>query len=235
MPALQRKRDLKNEIAEVFMDMVKTSGPDKVCVLDIAKAVGINKNSFYYHFASKYSVAYWIFRNDIAAMLEERFDPDHLVYLKKESNEFGKNAYADLPYYARVPEGARMLNQGLFFRESVLCLRERRDFYRCMMRSDASVDSLMSYVEKVYGPAFYQDVSLIANGRYLPPATHSFLAGCCLKQYTGMLEELVCMRDLPEDVLSDAKNPFWNFAAESVNEAIRKHPVKSTTFSFRGY
>lgn len=155
MPVSQKKRDLKGEIAQVFEDTVRTEGIEKVCVLDIAKELNINKNSFYYHFSSKYSVIYWIFRIDIAAMLNEHFASDQLVYLEGESHGFGRDGYPDMPYYVRIPQGARMLDQGAFFKEAVLRLRQRRDFYRCVMRRDASVDSLMSYVEKLYAPAFF--------------------------------------------------------------------------------
>lgn len=230
MPVSQKKRDLKGEIAQVFVDTVRTEGIEKVCVLDIAKELNVNKNSFYYHFSSKYSVIYWIFRTDITAMLNEHFASDQLVYLEGESHGFGRDGYPDMPYYVRIPQGARMLDQGAFFKEAVLRLRQRRDFYRCVMRRDTSVDSLMSYVEKLYAPAFFKDVSLIAGGRYIPPATHFFLAKSFLKLYVGMMEELVCAWDLPEDLLLDSKNPFWNISAESIQEAIRKHPIKSAEF-----
>ncbi len=48
----------------------------------------------------------------------------------------------------------------------------------------------------------------------------------------GMLEELVCCQEMSAELLDDDKNPFWNLAAESVEAAIRSHPIGSAKFSF---
>lgn len=232
MSSTRSKRDLKQEIADAFIEIAIQNGPDKVCVLDITKAVGINKNSFYYHFASKYHVAYWIFRSDMANMLNEHFESDQLVYLEEGSDKESKSRFSGLPYYVRIPQGARMLDQGPFFKQTILCLRKRREFYSSMLQ-DSSLDNLKSYMEALYQPAFNHDIELLAAGRYLPPMTQKFLAGCYLKMFLGMVEELVCQRDMPEELLNDEKNPFWNLATESISEAIRNHPIKSTDFTFK--
>lgn len=226
-----RDRDLRDEIAALYMEMVIQVGPEKVRILDIAKRLGINKNSYYYHFSSKYSVAYWIFRRDVARMLDAHFEPEHFVRLEVDEFASSKNRFPELPYYARVPSGARMLDHGIFFKHLVLCLRERQPFYRLMLQ-DATLDNLSSYMRRLYGGAFMRDIDIIADGRYIPPETQGFLSHSLLSLFMGMLDELVSAQELSPVLLDEAKNPFWNFAAESVNEAIRNHPITSGRLSF---
>ena len=59
---------------------------------------------FYYHFEDKAHLIRWVFRNDLAETLLERFDSDHLVYERE-----GDGAIADKPYYAFKKVGVRSL------------------------------------------------------------------------------------------------------------------------------
>lgn len=227
----QTRGNLKESIAQAFLEMVVAKSIDSISVLDIVREVGVNKNSFYYHFPSKYGVAYWILRSDIASMLEENFDEPYLVFPEERATTLKKNLYPDLPHYVRVPTGARMLDQGAFFKLSVNALREKRSFYQALFK-DSSLDNLKSYIEKLYYPTFLKDVEFIADGRYVPEQTRSFLAKGYLALFVGMLEQFVCSQELPDDLLDDEKNPFWNIAAESIENALRNHPITNTSFSF---
>ena len=220
----------KEKLAQIYIDMVADDGPADVRVLDIVRKAGVNKNSFYYHFSSKYSVAYWIFRTDIASMIEEVFDCSSHVFPAQDSVAVEKDLFPELPYYVRLLTGARMFDQGAFLKQMVLALRKRQKFYRAMFK-DQEPDNLKLYIQNLYYPAFLQDIEFIADGRYIPAQTRGFLARGSLALFVGMLENLVCSKELPDEVLDDAENPFWNILPESIEGAIRNHPVTATSFS----
>ena len=216
------------------MARVVRDGQENVRVLDIAKEIGVNKNSFYYHFATRQSVAYWIIRRDIAQVLEESFDPDYFVYVDPEWFSNRKDAFEELPYYVRVPLGARMLDQGRFLKELALKLRENQDFYRVLFQEDHA-ESTTSYLRKLFLPAMEHDVDVIADGRYLSDSTRRFLAACMMNMNFGIIKELVNEKGFSDDVFDDQQNPFWNIAAESLNEALRNHPIFNTRFLPENY
>lgn len=220
----QRARNLPGEIADAYIEAVLDQGPQKVRVLDLAKGLGINKNSYYYYFSSKNSIGYWIFRRDVANMLDECIAPEHHVFLSDDEFPFDRTRYASFAYYARIPSGVRMLDQGEFFKQLVVYLRRRQQFYRLMFQ-DRSSDNLVTYMNRYYEHALLRDVQIIADGRYLPAETHTFLARSFTKLFLGMLVDLVIEPELPDVLLNASSNPFWNISAEAINEAIRNHPI----------
>ena len=56
------ERSTRFAIAEEFKRMVRETSLSKVRVADLIANMGINRNTFYYHYASKMDVAYLIFR-----------------------------------------------------------------------------------------------------------------------------------------------------------------------------
>ncbi len=205
-------------IAETAVRQMLSVGYDKVRVLDIAREAGLNKNSFYYHFSSREEVVRWLLRYDIARMLTEAFEEEYLVPVGP-----GAGLYPNLPYYVRIPLGARMIDQGAFMRSVVAALRTRQAFYTEVFLHENTF-SLIAYMEKLYRPLFAQDVEHIAAGRYLPEKTKAFLVEYFLKAFMGMVKHMVTIPELSDGLMDEDLNPFWNMGMESLSQAIRAHP-----------
>lgn len=73
------KRDTRAEIAAAFKESVRKTSLSQTRVADLISELGVNRNTFYYHFGSKYDVAMWIFRTSLAAKLRHDFPESQLV------------------------------------------------------------------------------------------------------------------------------------------------------------
>ena len=206
------------------MHRVSEGKQGKISVLDLVKDAEINKNTFYYHFASRQSIAYWIIRDDIARVITDNFDSERFVYVDANAFIDDKDAFEDLPYYVRERTGPRTLEQGKFLKFLVLRLRENQRFYRVLL-GDAAPEGVRAYLKRLYLPAMEEDVDIIAGGRYLSPETRAFLAGVLLNINFGIIKDLVSEPELPEKLLDDAENPFWNMAAEGLSALLHNHPI----------
>ena len=87
--------DTMELMGESFVSLAEKLPIERISVSDIVAASGKNRKTFYYHFEDKAHLIRWVFRNDLAETLLERFDSDHLVYERE-----GDGAIADKPYYA---------------------------------------------------------------------------------------------------------------------------------------
>ena len=90
------KRDTRAEIAAAFKESVRKTSLSQTRVADLISELGVNRNTFYYHFGSKYDVAMWLFRTSLAAKLRHDFPESQLVSAPFSSTGAGKDA---IPYY----------------------------------------------------------------------------------------------------------------------------------------
>ena len=97
--------DTMELMGESFVSLAEKLPIERISVSDIVAASGKNRKTFYYHFEDKAHLIRWVFRNDLAETLLERFDSDHLVYEREEDG-----AIADKPYYAFKKVGVRSLD-----------------------------------------------------------------------------------------------------------------------------
>ena len=61
------KRDTRQLIADAFTDAVRKTSLSRVRIADLIEQLGINRNTYYYHFSSKHETALWVFRCDLRA------------------------------------------------------------------------------------------------------------------------------------------------------------------------
>ena len=209
----------KQAIVDAFIAKVEAESLRAVQVAKLIKELGVNRNTFYYHFPSKYDVALHVFRVDLAPRLSAAFPEDELVYAR-----FGQGPDAcDLPFYVHREIGARTLDFGDFFKELVRCVLARPLFYRNLFnRKEPEFKAL---IDGLYRPAVSNDLSFVLGGRYLPPSTFHFFE--C--KYTDLIYEtaeyyLKHTLDA-ESMLNDAVNPFWNMPYESLVYELQMHPI----------
>ncbi len=216
------KKDTKQEISDEFVAMVKKTSLSQVRIADLIANLGINRNTFYYHFASKYDVAMWILRNDLAHELRDILPASKLI-----SAPFKENSKESLPYYVHVETGARMLDCSPFLKALSQCVLSDITFYRKLFNKREI--EFLTQVELLWEPAFYNDISFVLDNRYMPEATQQILAKmsthCVLTFITNLLEN----PSKVEILLNDELNPFLNFCLESLHFAIQKHPINKRT------
>lgn len=153
--------DTMELMGESFVSLAEKLPIERISVSDIVAASGKNRKTFYYHFEDKAHLIRWVFRNDLAETLLERFDSDHLVYERE-----GDGAIADKPYYAFKKVGVRSLDGSEFFQALADTLEKRRAYYAKALHSTEK-DGLRSYLYKLYVPALERDIRFILSNRSL--------------------------------------------------------------------
>ncbi len=209
----------KQAIVDAFIDKVEASSLRAVQVAKLIKEIDVNRNTFYYHFPSKYDVALFVFRTDLADYLEEAFPESELLYAA-----VGAQSDSDqLAYYVHREIGARTLDFGGFFKTLVRCVIGRPLFYGKLF--DSTEREFHSLVDALYRPAVRKDLEFVLGGRYLPPCTFDLF----LTRYTNLVYEtaeyyLKHSRDA-ESMLEDSVNPFWNMPYEALVYELQAHTV----------
>ena len=209
----------KQAIVDAFIEKVEAESLRAVQVAKLIKELGVNRNTFYYHFPSKYDVALHVFRTDLAARLYIAFPESELVYAPTSQGPEADR----LPFYAHREIGARTLDFGDFFKELVRCVLSRPLFYgKLFNRKEPEFKAL---IDALYRPAVKSDLEFVLGGRYLPQSTFD-LFEC---RYTNLVYETAeyYLRHTldAEGMLSDTVNPFWNMPYESLVYSLQMHPV----------
>lgn len=186
-------------------------------VADLIEELGINRNTFYYHFSSKYDVALWALQEDLASELEATFQQSELMCLPD-----GKAKESRIPYYVHVENGAHALDESGFLKALVRCTLRRKDFYRKLFNTQ-EYEFSRCFLSRYY-PAVEQDVKFVLGGRYMPPETIQYLAN--LGARTMLITVEFNLNVSKDDRMLDEKiNPFWNFFHEALSAAVTNHPI----------
>ena len=147
--------DTMKLMGDAFVSLAERFPLEKISVSDIVAASGKNRKTFYYHFNDKSHLIRWIFRNDLASLLQERFEGASLVY-----EESGEYAMPDLPYYTLKKTGIRSLDGSGFFCALADTFQNRRAYYAKALRSN-DPDGLRAYLLELYTPALEKDIRFI--------------------------------------------------------------------------
>ena len=214
------KRDTRAEIAAAFKESVRKTSLSQTRVADLISELGVNRNTFYYHFGSKYDVAMWIFRMSLAAKLRHDFPESQLVSAPFSAPGAGKEA---LPYYVHKETGARTLDTSGYYKALVATVLEDPDFYRKLFTPHEH-EFIQQVVETLI-PAFKADLDFILDGRYMPDETKALLADSCAHQAISLVEFFLINRGSTQTLLDEHMNPFWNIIQESLYTAIQEHPI----------
>lgn len=210
----------KQAIVDALIASVEAGSLRSVQVAKLIKELGINRNTFYYHFPSKYDVALYVFRSDLAQILTESFPEYELVSSPLDNDPESES----LPFYVHREIGARTLDFGGFFKALVRCVLARPQFYGKLFERRESEFRMLVY--ELYRPAVTKDLEFVLGGRYLPPSTFEYFC----HHYTHLVYEtaeyyLKHTQDA-EAMLDDAVNPFWNMPYESLVYCLQTHTVR---------
>lgn len=210
--------DTMKLMGDAFVELAEQRPLEKISVSDIVAASGKNRKTFYYHFEGKSHLIRWVFRSDLAHMLQNRFEGARLVY-----EEDREGPMAELPYYAFKKVGIRSLDGSDFLRTLSDTFQNRRSYYAKALRSDEP-DGLRAYLHELYTPALANDIRFILSNRSLDEANVRFLA----EFYTGALVTYMTNRlndPSVQDVFSDIE-PFENIIHDSIEHEIKEQQFK---------
>lgn len=185
----------------------------------LIKQLGINRNTFYYYFKSKYDVAMYVFLNDLARQLRAHVPEDELVYLPKTLEEDREL----LPYYMRREIGAHALDIAPFFKALVHAVMGRQGFYDKIFNDKEP--EFRAMLDDLYRPAIEDDLRFVLGGRYMPPETFAFLTSTYLANVYLTPSYHLANPSQSEALLDERVNPFWNMPYESLAPALQKHPI----------
>ena len=201
-----------------FIELAEHLPIQKISVSDIVAASGKNRKTFYYHFEGKESLIRWIFRRDLADVLNQRIPPEELVYEAE-----GPQTYPTLPYYVCRKVGVRSLNGSVFLEMLATCFSQRRQFYAKILRISGP-DSLQTYLKQLYTTALAQDVRFTLSNRYLAEGNIRFLSEFYAGALVTYIVDKVCDPTCQE-ILADVK-PFQNIVHSSLESEIKKQQPK---------
>lgn len=212
------KRDTRQLIADAFVAEVRETSLSRVRIADLIEQLGINRNTYYYHFSSKHETALWVFRHALAQRLSQALPADQLV-----SAPFSKRISQPLPYYTHVEIGARTLDASVFTKTLLACVRDDADFYRKLFT--IREPEFLETVGRLYYPPLVEDVKFILDGRYMPPETLHMVASLGVRHLLSSIEFFLQNLRMADELLDERVNPFGNALQESLCELIQAHPI----------
>jgi AcrR family transcriptional regulator len=210
----------KTLIVDTFIDQVESGSLKSVHIAKLIKQLDINRNTFYYHFDSKYDVALYVFRRDLAPELQAGFPESELVS-KPLSN---KRSSVQLPYYIHREVGARTLDLSGFYKAIVRCILNRPHFYGSLF--DVSQTEFRAYIEMLYRPAVEDDIKFVLGGRYLPDCVFDYFADYHTRYIFHIAQYYSKHMSTAREMLEDKINPFWNMPYEALSHELQTHAIQ---------
>ena len=213
------KLDMKQKIIDAVVETTESSSFKNVQIAKIVKALGVNHNTFYYHFGSKYDVALWVFRHDLARELRGAIPAAELVEAPLTSGSIT----VSLPYYMHREIGARLLDHGDFYKGLVACVMQRPLFYGKLFNDQEP--EFKARIADLYRPAIQDDIRFILDGRYMPRETFEYMVSMHLDDVLRIPFYHLAHPSDSRALLDDDENPFWNLSYELLTGELQKHPI----------
>ena len=213
------KSAMKQKIVDAVVDITEASSMRSVHIAKIIKELGINRNTFYYHFDGKYDVAMYVFRHDLADELTANVPPDRLLEAPLSSEGISEM----LPYYVHFETGARSLDLSDFFKSLVRCVMRRPSFYDKLFNNKEP--EFKARMDTLYRPAVEDDFKFVLDGRYMPKETFDYLVSRYLDDISFIPSYHLANTAASAQLLDERINPFWNLPYEILPPELQKHPI----------
>ena len=210
--------DTMGLLGNSFIELAERQPIEKISVSDIVAASGKNRKTFYYHFESKENLIRWVFRRDLADVLQEHVAADDLVF---EAD--GDETFPTLPYYVHKKVGVRSLDGSVFFEMLAKCFEKRPSYYAKTLRISGP-NSLQDYLYRLYVPAMASDIRFILSNRYLSEGNVRFLSEFYTGAILSYIEHKVCDPTC-NDITADIR-PFQNIVHSSLESEIKKQQLR---------
>ena len=165
----RNKNIAKVEIYAAFRGFIE-AGQTKVTVSSVIEATGMNRKTFYNHFANQDELVAWGFRRDLLDILLESHTVEELDMPPEDLYGF-----EDLPCYFRNPSNVISLDQSGFFYDWGNVFERHREYYRAILRSEFSAP-FCAYLVTMFRGLFIQDIDYFLSGRRMPDEAKWFIA-----------------------------------------------------------
>lgn len=168
----------KRALSDALKALMRKEPFAKITVADICEQCGMNRKSFYYHFADKYELMNWIFDMDVLDLITHRKDEQSmekmavLCHTLYENREFYRNAL-NVQGQNSLRDHIREIARPIFRARvaEVLAGEEDIDFYTEIFL-DAILGAMLRWIMKrdcVTPEEFVSDFfsCLISTGKYI--------------------------------------------------------------------
>lgn len=226
-PVGRRDKNIaKIEICGVFRDFI-VSRKSKITVSAVIEATGMNRKTFYNHFADLNVMVAWCFRHDMLQALKKRFEPGQLL-----DPPVDPYLFEGVPFYTRAPSRALSLDQSEYFRAFYDMLNVNQQYYRILLRTDFA-PPLRRYLVQVYEGLFYQDVEHFLSGRKMPEDAKRLIARFYAEAVVhNMLDSF--LSDGPRDPdRAPSYGPIDNLAHENMLHIVEAYQDEKSKLYFR--
>lgn len=177
----RNKNIAKMEIYGVFRGFIE-SGDTKVTVSSVIEGAGLNRKTFYNHFAHIDMMVAWGFRYDLSELLVQRYDAADLLFAPSDPYEFEGQ-----PCYVRNLVSALSLDQSEYIQILGKVFSGHADYYKVLLRSPFAAP-LRRYLIDLYQGLFLQDVEFFLNNRKMTPESKLFVASFFAE---GLVNQLI--------------------------------------------
>ncbi len=163
----------QSHIANTFKNLAIQQPIRNVRIQAIVEASGVNRNTFYYHFADKQDLVIWIFRSEFAQIMEKEFPGQKLVC----DTEIKGEKYTDLPFYIDARSSACNLELGPFWFALARYLKGHPTYYTQVFSAEEESNSLSEYLHNIYFVQLQKDIRYELGEKEVPEKVVKFLSG----------------------------------------------------------
>ncbi|MEG2369423.1 MAG: hypothetical protein RSB16_06335 [Raoultibacter sp.] len=160
-------------IANTFMEFVAQAPCDKrITVVQLTKAIAIDRKTFYRYFDSVDDLVQWIFRDFLRDLLSGE---EFARYRLHKPDSTLEDKYPDWPICVKVEAGDDFYSQELFYKAIGRHFESHRAYYSKIFAS-YSYFNLIDYMVRLFLPALREDAITMLDGREMPEPVLNFLA-----------------------------------------------------------
>ncbi len=196
----------RNDIVDEYLRILEADDQHEISVSLLAHCMNMNRKTFYYYFKDIESMHVWIFRRDLARILESNYTKPNLVFEDDKDSVF-----SPFPYYARLHVGEGLMNQASFFMDLATCLSSRKALYAKML-ADNRRGGFVDYIHRLYQKAIAEDARYILSDRNVSETAIEFISDWITGAFLARIVTMVLRRANP--LTMDKIAPFSNIQHE---------------------
>lgn len=222
------KNITRGKLYEAFQLFMTNGDRSKITVSAIIAQAGMNRKTFYNHFATQDELAAWGFRHDLFTELRERFPDKELVVPSVDPY-----AFDDLPCYVRIPSGALSLDQSTYFTAARTTLARNEAYYIALLKSDLA-EEFLRYLVDVLTTLFLEDIDYFLKGRKMPLWAQERIASFFAEGVIHHMADALVAHRIGVRENQDVA-PLNNMVHESMRSLVETYQSeKSTEYFTRG-
>lgn len=219
------KNIAKKLLYDAFRGFIE-AGNAKATISEIVEVTGMNRKTFYNHFASRDELVAWGFRHDLAEALSSRRDVEALEF---PTNDY--YGFTDLPCYYRIQSGTSSFDQSQYFRDVYDVFRAHKRYYRALLRTELA-EPFCRYLVTMFQELFYDDITLFLRGRKMPENAKRYIAAFFAEGIVHHISDSLA-GNLPTRLDVEGISPVNNLIHSSMHHLVEAYQDEKTQAYFR--